>query len=443
MLKRIQQLFNIKNYNYAKFLLIFIFFITASYSTIAVAQSNQMIVKANFLNVRMGPSLSYDTIAQVKRGEKLTIIDEKNDWYQVRIADDKIGWVASWLINNNDANTSSNTSGVIKAPNTNVQKYPQKDSEVLGTLSQSQKVNIVYSQNDWSQIIFNQTVGWIPNSELIITDKVPDKIQQNQTQQQRQTATNIQSVTTLQNNTRIFKNPSTNAKIIAHITDQTTLPYLGRSGKFYKVRLNSGDEGYIPSGLVSISDTKYAIKTAATKLAEATIVLDAGHGGSDPGALSSNQKHEEKNYTIQVVKLLQQKLQQTGANVVLTRSQDQSVPLADRARLANKLNADVFISIHFDAAYSGHASGLTTYYYSGKKDRQLAKNISAQLKTMPLPNRGTHFGNYEVLRENEQPAILVEGGYLDNNKDYQKIKSPKYQAELADAIYQGLIQHFK
>ncbi|MCO6543885.1 MAG: N-acetylmuramoyl-L-alanine amidase [Lactobacillus sp.] len=411
----------------------------SSVTTFAAAKANQVVVKANFLNVRIGPSLSYETLTRVKRGETLTILSEKNQWYQVRLAGDKIGWVASWLINNDDANTSSNTVGVIKAPNTNVQKYPDNNSEVLGTLPQLQKVNIVYTQNDWSQILYNDTVGWIPNSELIITDKVARKINNNRDQN-----LNIRSVTTLQNNTKILAEPHTDAKVVAHITDQTTLQYLGKEGDFYKIKLNSGDTGYIASWLVSISNSKHPIKSAATKISEATIVIDPGHGGSDTGALTTNQKHYEKTYTLDTAQRLQKQLQQAGANVILTRKGDSDMDLASRARLANKLNADVFISLHFDSTSDkSQATGVTTYYYSEKKDQPLAQNIQRQFKHLALPSRGTRFGDFEVTRENEQPAILIEGGYLNNKKDYKQIANPAYRQKLADCILQGLMDYFK
>ncbi|RHW46042.1 N-acetylmuramoyl-L-alanine amidase [Bombilactobacillus bombi] len=418
---------------------IIVLIVCSSVTTFAAAKANQVIVKANFLNVRIGPSLSYETLTRVKRGETLTILSEKNQWYQVRLAGDKIGWVASWLINNDDANTSSNTVGVIKAPNTNVQKYPDNNSEVLGTLPQLQKVNIVYTQNDWSQILYNDTVGWIPNSELIITDKVARKINNNRDQN-----LNIRSVTTLQNNTKILAEPHTDAKVVAHITDQTTLQYLGKEGDFYKIKLNSGDTGYIASWLVSISNSKHPIKSAATKISEATIVIDPGHGGSDTGALTTNQKHYEKTYTLDTAQRLQKQLQQAGANVILTRKGDSDMDLASRARLANKLNADVFISLHFDSTSDkSQATGVTTYYYSEKKDQPLAQNIQRQFKHLALPSRGTRFGNFEVTRENEQPAILIEGGYLNNKKDYKQIANPTYRQKLADCILQGLMDYFK
>lgn len=424
------------------YLLIILLIIISSMSTFAMAQANQVVVRANFLNVRVGPSLSYSTMTQVKRGETLTIIGQKNQWYQVRLASDKIGWVASWLIDNTEANASGNSLGVIKAPNTNVRQYPDSQAEVLGSLAQSQRVNIVYTQNEWSQILYNNTVGWIPNSEMIITDKVPSHIKNTQPNSHKDL--NIQSVTTLQNNTKIYARASVDAPVTAHITDQTTLQYLGTKGDFYKIRLNSGDTGYIASRLVSISDTKHQIKSAATNLSEAVIVLDPGHGGRDTGALATSGKHFEKNYTLDVAERLQQKLHQTGANVVLTRSADHFVDLAPRARLSNKLSADAFISLHFDSTSNkSQASGLTTYYYSRKKDFRLAQTIHQHLHKLALLDRGVFSEDYEVTRENEQPAILIEGGYINNPKDFKKINSPQYREQLADAIYQGLVQYFK
>ncbi|MBA1434609.1 N-acetylmuramoyl-L-alanine amidase [Bombilactobacillus bombi] len=432
---------HIRKKNHQRFLYIAITILVACscISTLAAAQANQVVVKANFLNVRLGPSLSYETLTRVKRGQTLTILSEKNQWYQVRLAGDKIGWVASWLINNDDANTSSNTVGVIKAANTNVQKYPHRNAEVLGTLSQLQKVNIVYTQNNWSQILFNNTVGWIPNSELIITDKVAHNITNNRNQN-----LNIRSVTTLQNNTKIFARPNPQSHIVAHITDQTTLPYLGKEGDFYKVKLNSGETGYIASWLVSISSSKHAVKSAATKLSEATIVLDPGHGGSDTGALANNQKQYEKNYTLDTARRLKKLLEQAGANVILTRSNDQDVDLASRARIANKLNADAFISLHFDStSEKTKASGITTYYYSDKKDQPLAQSLQKQFQHLPLPSRGVRFGDFEVTRENEQPAVLIEAGYINNKKDHKQITSAVYRQQLANSILQGLINYFK
>lgn len=442
LIKKIKESLSKLKFNYV-YAIVGILIAISCLSTVALAQSNQVVVKANVLNVRVGPGLSYGTITQVKHGDKLNILSKKNQWYQVRLSGDKIGWVASWLIDNNDANTSSNAIGVVKAPNTNVQKYPDKNSDVLGTLTQSQKVNIIYSQNNWTQILYNKTVGWIPNSEIIATDKTASDIK-NSGKTGNDNSIDIKSVTTLQNNTKILSQPSDNASTVAHITDKTTLQYVGKSGNFYKVRLNSGQTGYVNSGLVSISDTDHPIKSAATKLSEATIVIDAGHGGHDTGAISNDNKHFEKTYTLATALLLKQKLQRAGANVILTRGSDSYVGLEPRARLSNKLAADAFVSIHFDSSSSKNkGSGITTYYYSGSKDKRLAQNVNNNMNGLPLKSKGIDYGDFEVTRENEQPAILVEGGYINNKNDFKQISDPIYQNRLADGIYRGLASYFK
>ncbi|MFK5283709.1 N-acetylmuramoyl-L-alanine amidase, partial [Lacticaseibacillus paracasei] len=72
------------------------------------------------------------------------------------------------------------------------------------------------------------------------------------------------------------------------------------------------------------------------------------------------------------------------------------------------------------------ASGITTYYYDSKKDLALAKSVNSAFSGLPLENRGVAFGNFEVLRDNKQPAILNEMGYINNDKDFRQIKDPSY-----------------
>lgn len=129
---------------------------------------------------------------------------------------------------------------------------------------------------------------------------------------------------------------------------------------------------------------------------------------------------------------------------MLTRSNDSFVDLEPRPALANKLKADAFISVHFDSSNEANeASGTTTYYYSSSKDMSLAKAINNQTKTLPLNNRGIEYGNYQVLRDNQRPAVLLELGYINSDKDFSYISSANYQAKVADAVYTGLTDYFK
>lgn len=73
----------------------------------------------------------------------------------------------------------------------------------------------------------------------------------------------------------------------------------------------------------------------------------------------------------------------------------------------------------------------------------LAKAINNQTKTLPLNNRGIEYGNYQVLRDNQRPAVLLELGYINSDKDFSYISSANYQAKVADAVYTGLTDYFK
>lgn len=178
-----------------------------------------------------------------------------------------------------------------------------------------------------------------------------------------------------------------------------------KKDNWYRIRYNDHHFGWVASWLIN-QNTKVK---SATSLSEATIVLDPGHGGSDSGALSIDQKHDEKTYTLRLAKKVRKLLQARGAHVIMTRTGDQTVFLGARPELATDNHADAFISFHFDSAPSDNlGSGFTTYYHHKSTSLQLAKTINSHLTGLPLNNRGVEFGNFEVIRDNLRPALLLE-----------------------------------
>ncbi|AEV95230.1 N-acetylmuramoyl-L-alanine amidase [Pediococcus claussenii] len=209
-----------------------------------------------------------------------------------------------------------------------------------------------------------------------------------------------------------------------------------------KIRFSDTKTGWIPSWL---TNTQFKKGQQAIPLSEATIVIDPGHGGTDSGALGINPKHEEKKYTLRTSKEIYKKLSATGARVVLTRTTDTFVSLAARPKLANKLDADAFISIHYDSSGDDNmGTGDTTYYYHQGPSVQLGKDINSELTTkIPLYNRGVRYANYQVLRDNKRPAILVEGGYINSRNDFKEISSSDYPSRVASAVTAGLAKFIK
>jgi N-acetylmuramoyl-L-alanine amidase len=172
------------------------------------------------------------------------------------------------------------------------------------------------------------------------------------------------------------------------------------------------------------------------------IVIDPGHGGKDVGAIGQSGTLE-KDVTLTLATNLQRELEnKTGATVILTRDKDVTLSLKDRLELAKSKNADLFISIHFDAFTSNEVNGITTYY-NNEADRSLAALIHRHLfkQDMGTRDRGVSFGDFFVLRENTKPSILLELGYISNAEDEQRIKSQTYQTQASTAIVEGVIEY--
>ncbi|HEM3682464.1 TPA: N-acetylmuramoyl-L-alanine amidase, partial [Streptococcus suis] len=190
-----------------------------------------------------------------------------------------------------------------------------------------------------------------------------------------------------------------------------------------------------------------------------TVYIDPGHGGVDSGA--SYGGVYEKNLALSVANKLKANLIQLGYQVLMTRTTDYNVDFkTERSKMANQSNADLFISIHFNATGlpSSNATGIETYWYQYDPEYQpkinaamhndptrlaeseiLANQVQASLISgTGAVNRGVRRETFAVLRETAIPAILVELGFMDNPSDLQKINQDSYQTKLANALAQGI-----
>ena len=168
------------------------------------------------------------------------------------------------------------------------------------------------------------------------------------------------------------------------------------------------------------------------------IVLDAGHGGDQPGCVTNGAM--EKDITLSIVLLLQEKLESKGAAVVLTRSADYDVSLSDRSEIVNNAGANYFISIHCNS-YEGDSSvkGFECYYYQSAVSENLAGTITSEADNRSISTRKVKEENYSVLCETAIPAVLIEVGFLTNAEERRKLLSPEYQELLAEAIASGVL----
>lgn len=224
---------------------------------------------------------------------------------------------------------------------------------------------------------------------------------------------------------------------------------------------------YIPIVLIIITilllsfiniahDTK---ETSTLPIKNKVIVIDAGHGGPDPGAVGRLEKKEDT-LNLEITLRLRRLLEQSGAIVILTREDEKGLhteksstlrekkneDLRNRRILINGSNADVLLSIHMNKFTQSKYYGAHAFYkYKCENSKTLALLIQEELrnvldkdnKRVPQPRR-----NIYLIRRSEPPAVLVEAGFMSNINEEKLLNDPTYQEKIAWALYIGLIKYF-
>lgn len=171
-----------------------------------------------------------------------------------------------------------------------------------------------------------------------------------------------------------------------------------------------------------------------------TVVLDAGHGGKDSGALR-RYSPAEKTVALDVALRLNRKLNESQLHTVLTRDDDTFIPLDNRVALGNAQKNSIFVSIHFNDSRRRGVHGFETYYHSPYAF-DLADAIEGKLLTLPrAANRGVHVAGFRVLRNAQYPSVLVECGFLSNKSEGGQVGSSLYREQLADKIAEAIVDY--
>lgn len=205
------------------------------------------------------------------------------------------------------------------------------------------------------------------------------------------------------------------------------------------------------------------------------VLIDPGHGGADPGALSHSGKHRESTHVLDIARRLSTYLTRAGYDVRISRNDDKTfIPLEDRPAMATAWRADVFVSLHLNAAPDAQAKGLETYAipppgvrttsqidlpklsasaesvvrktYPGNSNNannlRLAFCIQRRLlKTSGYVDRGVRRARFAVLRDATVPAVLVEAGFLSNRQDAAFLSTPNGRERIARGLYQGIVDY--
>ncbi|MCG2490573.1 N-acetylmuramoyl-L-alanine amidase [Staphylococcus epidermidis] len=243
---------------------------------------------------------------------------------------------------------------------------------------------------------------------------------------------------TITENAELRTGPNAAYPVIYKIDKGESFKEIDRKGKWIEVQNHAGTEKGWVAGWHTNLNIPADQSLSSNPLKGKTIVLDPGHGGSDQGASSSTpSKSLEKNYTLKTAKELKKLLNKEGAHVKMTRSNDKYVSLDDR-----NIKGDAFISIHNDALDSSNANGVTVYWFKDKQESLAQTLNSAIQKKALLTNRGSRQQNYQVLRQTDIPAVLLELGYISNPTDESMINDQLHRQVVEQAIVDGLKQYF-
>lgn len=268
-------------------------------------------------------------------------------------------------------------------------------------------------------------------------------------------------------NSVMKKNINDNSLRSKHIKTFKTVKYGSGTGFFITLNKNISYNTKLTSkGLTIYFNDKNYKK-------QYTIVIDPGHGGKDKGA-TGFKKYHEKFVVLSVSKFLRDELKK-DFNVIMTRDTDRFVTLGNRARIANKNHADLFVSIHANSALTNKMYGTEVFYFSKKsspyaeriamfensvgakfgektsnivqimgelaykKNQEISIGLAKKMvngfsKGMNMRNRGIHGANFAVLRGFNGPGILVELGFINNSRDIKKLANRNYQRKMAKEI---------
>ncbi|MCR8968681.1 N-acetylmuramoyl-L-alanine amidase [Facklamia sp. 7083-14-GEN3] len=401
------------------------------------------------------PTTNSEVVTEIATNSSIEIIQEQTGWLKARYLGRIEGWLPKWLINNNQLKNDKEIAASFEEATAIYQKADSKSS-IISTIPKDSLIPINYIEYNWAQVSYQGKPAFVNlnaveliNQEeaeriLVETDSLDNSIDEKEEEKER-----LKDKLIMRKKEDYLLEKADNFSNIIYQTNYlqefTRLDFIEYNAQesFYFVADQQGIKGYINS--FSLSEPVYSIdhrsQPVNSKLQQATIMLDPGHGGEDPGTLSTDQKYSEKSFTYKIADVLKKTLEAFGATVILTNESDQFLDLTERVEISNQKQPDLFLSLHFDSSYDTQINGVRTYFYH-LNDEEFAKTLHSGLITSGRPNLGVEYGNFQVLRENTVPSLLLELGYITNSEDLELMLTYDYHQNLADAITEGLSTYF-
>lgn len=212
------------------------------------------------------------------------------------------------------------------------------------------------------------------------------------------------------------------------------------------------------AGLIVISRNlgRY-VSSGKVKRAENTVVLDSGHGGSDPGKVGVN-KAKEKDINLKIAKKVKKLLEKKGIKVIMTREDDTMLAkdkngsqkvqdMKERVKLINSTGPELAVSIHQNSYHEEYVTGAQVFYYGTSQEGQrLAETLQKKLVAYVDPENHRQAKaneSYYLLKKTEVPIVIVECGFLSNWEEAKKLQEDNYQNQIAWAVSMGILSYLE
>ncbi len=422
--------------------------------------SSKLEVKGSVVNIRSGPDTAYAVLTKVYKGESLTAsLRSSNSWYRVAI-NDITGWITGDQVDevyasgnssdisdsNNDIENKSNEAGsseeisfkpvnntlVVSGSVVNVRSGPGTSYNVLSKVYSGNKLTAsLLSSNNWYVVMADGVPGWISGDYIKIV-----------------TSDNAGANGNIDMSGNTYADGSVTTGTVSE-NDPGTVKT--DRGGYIDIHRPSGESegsdnqpGDNENNILPPTGTSYVNNNRL-------IVVDAGHGGYDSGAVGFSGTLE-KNINLSIALKLAELLKNAGYEVLLTRSDDTFIPLAERSVIANKAGAGMFISIHCNASDLHDGYGIETYtqkeLYKPVFEHQeeciyLAALVQKELvEALGLHDRGIKKKNLSVCRETNAPAILIETAFIDNQNEELLLNDQAFQDKAAEAVKLAVDKYF-
>lgn len=347
-------------------------------------------------------------------------------------------------------------SGFVSSETLNVRSEPNENSDVLGVLRQGEYVDIISFAERWAKIAYDGQEAYVHSYYLNIMSDSERALLLGEVQlSQVGNATKLTwlklggNISASQHSNGQLFTVNTNATEIAtplgNIHGIVSLDYIKQpDGYQIELLVEQGYEVRMTNTVGELELTIAPIREKGEGVLGQRIVIDAGHGNQDPGTVGNGL--QEKNIVLDVAQRVERLLQNDGADVLMTRSSDTFLSLEERAKFANNNVADIFVSIHANAATNTSANGTETYWNktnAAQESRELATKIQERLiQKLGTNDRGVREAGFYVIKHTKMPSVLVEIGFVSNAEEAKKLADSGFRQQAAEAIYEGIVDYF-